>query len=59
LVTGRASAKMPVNIDTGMRAGPRADRIQGVRVEVDGAMVPFPDQMPERFAQVVTGFLAS
>jgi len=39
-------------------ARPLADRIKGARyVEVEGAMVPFPDQMPERFAQVVTEFL--
>lgn len=28
-------------------------------VEVPGAMVPFPDQMPEEFAAIVTHFLAS
>ena len=35
-----------------------ADAIAGARVaEVEGGMVPLPDQMPERFAELVTGFL--
>ncbi len=40
-------------------ARPLADRIAGSRVvEVEGGMVPFPDQMPEAFARVVLDFLA-
>jgi pimeloyl-ACP methyl ester carboxylesterase len=39
-------------------ARPLAGRIAGSRyVEVEGAMVPLPDQMPERFAELVTEFL--
>jgi pimeloyl-ACP methyl ester carboxylesterase len=35
-----------------------AERIAGSRyVEVEGGMVPLPDQMPERFAELVTEFL--
>lgn len=35
-----------------------ADAIAGARVaEVEGGMVPLPDQMPERFAELVTRFL--
>jgi pimeloyl-ACP methyl ester carboxylesterase len=35
-----------------------ADAIAGSRyVEVEGGMVPLPDQMPERFAELVTDFL--
>ena len=37
-----------------------AERIAGSRyVEVEGGMVPLPDQMPERFAELVTDFLQS
>ena len=40
------------------QARPLADRIAGSRyVEVEGGMVPLPDQMPERFAELVTEFL--
>ena len=40
------------------QARPLAERIAGSRyVEVEGGMVPLPDQMPERFAELVTGFL--
>jgi len=39
-------------------ARPLAERIAGSRyVEVEGGMVPLPDQMPERFAELVTEFL--
>jgi pimeloyl-ACP methyl ester carboxylesterase len=39
-------------------ARPLAERIAGSRyVEVGGGMVPLPDQMPERFAELVTQFL--
>lgn len=39
-------------------AGRVADAIAGARVvEVEGGMVPLPDQMPERFAELVTAFL--
>lgn len=39
-------------------ARPVADRIAGSRmVEVGGGRVPLPDQMPERFAELVTDFL--
>lgn len=39
-------------------ARPLAGRIAGSRyVEVEGGMVPLPDQMPERFAELVTEFL--
>ncbi len=39
-------------------ARPLADRIAGSRyVEAEGGMVPLPDQMPERFAALVTEFL--
>jgi hypothetical protein len=35
-----------------------ADSIAGSRyVEIEGGMVPLPDQMPERFAELVTDFL--
>lgn len=35
-----------------------ADAIAGARyVEVEGGMVPLPDQMPERFAELVSAFL--
>ena len=41
-------------------ARPLAERIAGSRyVEVEGGMVPLPDQMPERFAELVTDFLQS
>ena len=37
---------------------PLAERIANSRyVEVAGGMVPLPDQMPERFADLVTDFL--
>jgi pimeloyl-ACP methyl ester carboxylesterase len=40
------------------QARPLADAIAGSRyVEIEGGMVPLPDQMPARFAEVVTGFL--
>jgi len=40
------------------QARPLADAIAGSRyVEIEGGMVPLPDQMPGRFAEVVTGFL--
>ena len=40
------------------QARPLADAIAGSRyVEVEGGMVPLPDQMPERFAELVTQFL--
>ena len=40
------------------QARPLADAIKGSRyVEIDGGMVPLPDQMPERFAKVVMEFL--
>jgi pimeloyl-ACP methyl ester carboxylesterase len=39
-------------------ARPLAERIVGSRyIEVEGGMVPLPDQMPERFAKLVTEFL--
>jgi len=39
-------------------ARPLADRIKGAHyVQIEGGMVPLPDQMPERFAEVVTEFL--
>ena len=39
-------------------ARPLAERIPGARyVEIEGGMVPLPDQMPARFAEVVTEFL--
>jgi pimeloyl-ACP methyl ester carboxylesterase len=39
-------------------ARPLAERIAGSRyVELAGGMVPLPDQMPERFAELVTDFL--
>jgi len=39
-------------------ARPLAERIAGSRyVEIEGGMVPLPDQMPERFAELVTEFL--
>jgi pimeloyl-ACP methyl ester carboxylesterase len=39
-------------------ARPLAGRIAGSRyVEVEGGMVPLPDQMPEHFAELVTDFL--
>lgn len=39
-------------------ARPLAERIAGSRyVEVEGGMVPLPDQMPARFAELVTEFL--
>ena len=41
-------------------ARPLAERIAGGRyLEIPGGMVPLPDQMPERFAAVVTDFLLS
>lgn len=40
------------------QARPLAEAIEGSRyVEIEGGMVPLPDQMPARFAQVVLGFL--
>ena len=40
------------------QARPLADAIAGSRyVEIEGGMVPLPDQMPARFAQVVMEFL--
>lgn len=40
------------------QARPLADAIKGSRyVEIEGGMVPLPDQMPARFAQVVMEFL--
>ena len=37
---------------------PLAERIAGSRyVEIEGGMVPLPDQMPARFAELVTEFL--
>ena len=40
------------------QARPLAERIAGSRyVEIEGGMVPLPDQMPGRFAEVVTRFL--
>lgn len=37
-----------------------ADAIVGARlVEVEGGLVPLPDQMPERFAELVTNFLGA
>lgn len=40
------------------QARPLADAIPGSRyVEIDGGQVPLPDQMPERFAEVVMQFL--
>lgn len=40
------------------QARPLADAIAGSRyLEIDGAMVPLPDQMPQRFAEVVMAFL--
>jgi len=40
------------------QARPLADAIPGSRyVEIDGGMVPLPDQMPARFAEVVLAFL--
>lgn len=40
------------------QARPLADAIAGSRyVEIEGGMVPLPDQMPERFADAVIGFL--
>jgi len=42
------------------QARPLADAIPHSRyVEIDGGMVPLPDQMPERFAEVVMAFLAA
>ena len=42
------------------QARPLAERIAGSRyVEIEGGMVPLPDQMPERFAEAVTQFLQS
>jgi len=39
-------------------ARPLAERIAGSRyAEVEGGRVPLPDQMPERFAELVTNFL--
>jgi pimeloyl-ACP methyl ester carboxylesterase len=39
-------------------ARPLAERIANSRyVEIEGGMVPLPDQMPERFAELVTEFL--
>ncbi|MEI6732613.1 MAG: alpha/beta hydrolase [Comamonadaceae bacterium] len=39
-------------------ARPLAEAIAGSRyVEIDGGMVPLPDQMPQRFAEMVTEFL--
>lgn len=39
-------------------ARPLADTIAGSRyVEIEGGMVPLPDQMPQRFAELVTDFL--
>jgi pimeloyl-ACP methyl ester carboxylesterase len=39
-------------------ARPLAERIAGARyAEIEGGMVPLPDQMPERFAELVTQFL--
>lgn len=39
-------------------AWPLAERIAGARyAEIEGGMVPLPDQMPERFAELVTQFL--
>jgi pimeloyl-ACP methyl ester carboxylesterase len=41
-------------------ARPLAARIAGSRyLEIEGGLVPLPDQMPERFAEVVTDFLLS
>ena len=42
------------------RAAALAQAIAGSRyVEIEGGMVPLPDQMPERFARLVTDFLRS
>ena len=42
------------------QARPLADAIAGSRyLEIEGAMVPLPDQMPQRFAAAVTEFLES
>lgn len=41
-------------------AQPLAQRIAGSRVvEVPGGMIPLPDQMPQRFAEIVEDFLAN
>ena len=45
-------------------AWPHARRVAGaiagaLVVEVEGGMVPLPDQMPERFAGLVTQFLGA
>ena len=40
------------------QARPLADAIAGSRyVEIEGGMVPLPDQMPQAFAAAVTAFL--
>jgi hypothetical protein len=62
-VTGVQTCALPILAPTAdphayPQARPLADAITGSRyVEVEGGMVPLPDQMPEAFARHVLEFL--